>query len=525
MAVREDYKRRAELKRALDRYEREALEEKSAKRYSAARRKKYAAGVAWKRAHESGRFDDYFGTKKGHTMRKARHYKSGPKKGQFMPKGAKAAARKRSKRASAPKRSSAGAASPRRRRRGGSRRSHAHMSMMAPRAHKSRSRSRGRGPKNVFVLAAPKRHGHHRRRYFRASSPIILSGPHTAAVGFGLISGFTAADLFDRWYSGINPTSTTAPTLPAGVTDVATYDDLVYASRPGGSRGWTSVLIQGATALAFGVLAFVTRRYQALSAFLVGHAFGWATHPAWQLLNGYVFEPLFAGTNAGKYMFAHEYKAANALDVSGTPPVQPFAGALSGPPAAAGLGAPPTGTTTSANGTPVAAHRPLPVAPPAKMPQVLALGAPAPRVASQSGPPAPPRRNPPPVPPHATGNGGGTIGGGGGVNGGGGGPPQPSPPVPQPSPSPPPPPAPSPPGPIMGGGPGNTPPPPQAPPPPQGGPGPTPPTCNNGPSCSCKGSGVGCPASSSLGAPPEEPPGRHPMFRRPSAPVSWRKAS
>jgi hypothetical protein len=515
IAVRKDYPRHVALKRTLDRYERDAYESPSAKRYTGERRKEYAAAVAWTRLKKSGQFADYFG-KKGHHAMKPRHYKSGPKKGQFMPRShhpAKAKKRSSGRRkavAKGPARRRAFPASPKpRHRTQHAKRSHHKMSAYAPRTH---HRRRSSGRKNVYIMAAPKHHRSGHRRHFRMRAPIILSGPHTASLAIGLLSGFAFADLFDRWYVGINPTpaaGSQAPQLPAGVPDVATYNDLVYASRPGGSRGWASPLIQVGVAVGMGVLAFWTRRYQALSAFLVGQAFGWGLHPAWQLVNGYVFEPIFAGSNAGKYMFAHEFKAANALDASGTPPVQPFAGALGQPSrsAADGLGAPPQQQRTK-----VETHRPLPVAPPAKMPPVLALGAaPAPirAVGSQLTPtPAIPANaagtTPTAQSPQSAGPAPSQV-----VQRG-------SSPAVQPTGGP----KPASTGVINGTTPGVSM---QQPAHPQTAPMDCPPDpscapatkCANGPSCPCKGSGVGCPPSN-LGAPPpdEAKQGpRHPFFK------------
>lgn len=60
LAIRADYPQKRALQRDLTRYYEEALKSGAARRYTGQRRKEYAAGVAWRRVHEAGRFSDYF---------------------------------------------------------------------------------------------------------------------------------------------------------------------------------------------------------------------------------------------------------------------------------------------------------------------------------------------------------------------------------------------------------------------------------------------------------------------------------
>ncbi len=91
--VDKSYRRHGELNRFLTKQYEKAILTPSAQRFQGARRKAYAAGVAWKIAKQSGKFDDYPTFNKGRqkktgesVMKKREHYKSGPKKGQFKPK-------------------------------------------------------------------------------------------------------------------------------------------------------------------------------------------------------------------------------------------------------------------------------------------------------------------------------------------------------------------------------------------------------------------------------------------------------
>lgn len=59
--ARHDYPRRRALQGDLDRYYRECLRSPTARGLGTLeRRKEYCSGVAWKRVHQSGRYDDYF---------------------------------------------------------------------------------------------------------------------------------------------------------------------------------------------------------------------------------------------------------------------------------------------------------------------------------------------------------------------------------------------------------------------------------------------------------------------------------
>ena len=151
--------------------------------------------------------------------------------------------------------------------------------------------------------------------------------------GIGGIIGATAADLAARYVTGLSPaqyaaTGATPPTYPTAqtgatvtVSTVPTYNDYAQAARP----GMYSIGAQLAIALLGFIVGGVVNT-ASIKAIMYGVGIGAGLHLATQLLNAYVLEPLFSGSDAGARMYQHEWNADGAFG----------AGTMSGPPAPAG---------------------------------------------------------------------------------------------------------------------------------------------------------------------------------------------
>lgn len=146
----------------------------------------------------------------------------------------------------------------------------------------------------------------------------MMSGGGVAILGGGVILGAALANVAHRYLSGVDPSSATAPTYPTpqtgqtAISDVATYNDLAVAHNP----GMVSIGVQ----LGISVVGFVLGwafKAPAVKALFYGVGLGAAGHLGVQLMNAYVLEPLFSGTNTGKRMYQHEWNA-NARFGSGT---------------------------------------------------------------------------------------------------------------------------------------------------------------------------------------------------------------
>ena len=166
----------------------------------------------------------------------------------------------------------------------------------------------------------------------RAKSPAIATVGGLFALGGGFLVGLTGADLLDRWQAGINPTSSTAPTLPQGVTSIGQYNDYAVAAKPGLARVGFQLAL-GVVGLLGGMFA----PWSALKLFSYGVGLGAIGHVGLQLVNAYVFEPLFANTNAGAYMYGHEATANAAIN----PPTTTSSTTTAGAGSQGSAGAPP----------------------------------------------------------------------------------------------------------------------------------------------------------------------------------------
>jgi hypothetical protein len=204
------------------------------------------------------------------------------------------------------------AAQPRRRRRRRAKRMSAH----APRARARRGRSRRGGARPVIVVAnAPRGRGRGRRRYAKAPPMFTFGG--MAVFGVGMFAGYEVANCTGRYFEGIDPSVTPAPTLPSGITTVQQYNELVQAAAPSFKKTGIELLI---AALGFLVGAFA--RGPLLKLFGYGWGFGGLAHIGGALLDGYIIRPMFAtgaaagtaGTlsNTGQRMWQHEQTAASA---------------------------------------------------------------------------------------------------------------------------------------------------------------------------------------------------------------------
>lgn len=152
-------------------------------------------------------------------------------------------------------------------------------------------------------------------RHMREPVRATLGG--SILLGTGIVLGAVAANVAHRYIMGVDPTSTTVtyPTPQAGqtaVADVGTYNDLSAAANP----SMASIGLQlGISVFGFALGAFLP--WAPVKALFLGFGFGALGHLAVQLVNAYVLEPLFSGTNAGKRMYGHEWKANGAFG-SGT---------------------------------------------------------------------------------------------------------------------------------------------------------------------------------------------------------------
>lgn len=256
-------------------------------------------------------------------MKRTPRYKSGPKKGQFKPRHAARAAapRKKAKRRAA----RAAAAAPRRQRKSGTRRRAREAA--APRRRGSRRASSRRAPRggSTIVIArdsgmAPRRASRRRHR-FHARAPFVGTLGGMVVFGGGLIVGWELADFIDRKVVTLAKDGKLPEGIDSSITTVDQYNQLVIAAKP----NWTSVAIRVGIGLA-GIAGGIWLKPNILKALSYGIGFGAVTHVGAQVVTAYIIEPMFAKSDTGAQLYAHETNAQNMLN----PPKKD--GTSSGPP-------------------------------------------------------------------------------------------------------------------------------------------------------------------------------------------------
>ena len=180
----------------------------------------------------------------------------------------------------------------------------------------------------------------------RAKEPAVFTLPGGIAFTGGLVLGVTGANIIHRACVTVSATNTTFK-LPAGVPDIATYNNLAVDAK---LTSWSSIGLQALLGVA-GVVGGVYLPWNAAKLISYGIGFGALGHLTFQLVDGYILEPMFKTGATGTQWYAHEMKANNALypatttTTTGTP--------------AAGTGSGMTGSpVVSRRGTPVAAAAP-----------------------------------------------------------------------------------------------------------------------------------------------------------------------
>jgi hypothetical protein len=185
----------------------------------------------------------------------------------------------------------------------------------------------------------------------------------------GAFVGLFAADMLHRWSVSYSAAQAPAPalgaganpvagSLPAGVPDLATYNNLAIQARP----TWRSQAWQwGFSLLTFGLGMVMPWRFAKLLSY--GASIGSALHAGYQLINGWIILPMVASGTWGKRAYAVELQSNYTLGKM-TPP----AGTLQGP---ASLGQPPA-QQRRLGAPPI---RALPHQQPARVPVAMATGA------------------------------------------------------------------------------------------------------------------------------------------------------
>jgi hypothetical protein len=264
-------------------------------------------------------------TRKGHAMkRKPSHYRSGPKKGQFKPRHASEAPRRKSPKRPRRARAAAAEAPRRRRRKSGSRSAH------APRRAARRGRRaapRRTAARTTIVVArdsSPRRRRraggrrHHLREAMRGSMGAI------AILGGGIVLGIEFAQVLNRVVVTL-PAGATLPTgIASSVDSVDKYNSLAVMARP----SWTSVGLQVGIGLAVAIGgAFLPWNWAKALSFGVG--LGMVGHGITQLATAYIVAPLFKkSTNWGTRLYGDEQAANDAL----YPPTTAPGGQMGDPP-------------------------------------------------------------------------------------------------------------------------------------------------------------------------------------------------
>jgi len=140
-------------------------------------------------------------------------------------------------------------------------------------------------------------------------------GPGNGMAFFGgMTIGFIGADLLHRRFNTV-AIDTAQKDLPDGIdssiTTAAQYNEYAVDARP----GWLSIGMQAGLAL-LGIAGGYFAPWPVVKAISFGVGFGAGVHLLAQVATAYVFEPLFADTDAGKRMFAHDQAANDKLHPS-----------------------------------------------------------------------------------------------------------------------------------------------------------------------------------------------------------------
>lgn len=160
----------------------------------------------------------------------------------------------------------------------------------------------------------PRRRG---RRRVRAHAPPLLTAGGVVVFCIGGLIGYEVTDLVDR-YLASQSTATpaagaTAPTLPAGVTSVAQYDDLAIAAKPSMGR-----IFWGISQIVMGFGLGWAVPWSGLKLFFYGWGAAATFHLGGRLINTWIVMPLLAPA-AGQppsRLFTHETNAQALLNPS-----------------------------------------------------------------------------------------------------------------------------------------------------------------------------------------------------------------
>lgn len=199
----------------------------------------------------------------------------------------------------------------------------------------------------------------------------------------GAAIGWLIADVVDRYFAGVDPAASPAPTLAAPYTvdnPIPKWNNDSQAMAPGLTRIGLQLL---ASIVFFGFGAMVTRS-AAFKFFLYGIGGGALVHVSTQIITAYIIVPMVkSSTTTGARMYQHEINVYNGL-------ANPSGGILGvGPankPARRGLlGAPPVSAAAPPPQLP--ANQPA-----ARMPVALASQATPPAAQQQQAPAQPPTR-------------------------------------------------------------------------------------------------------------------------------------
>jgi len=202
----------------------------------------------------------------------------------------------------------------------------------------------------------------------------------------GAAIGWLIADVVDRYFAGVDPAASPAPTLAAPYTvdnPIPKWNNDSAAMAPGALRIGLQLL---ASIVFFGFGAMVSKS-AAFKFFLYGIGGGALVHVSTQIVTAYIIVPMVkASTGTGARLYQHEINVYNGL-------ANPSGGILGrGPanqPARRGLlGAPPVSAAAPPPQLP--ANQPA-----ARMPVALASQATPVAAPQQQQPPAQQRQEPP----------------------------------------------------------------------------------------------------------------------------------
>jgi hypothetical protein len=170
----------------------------------------------------------------------------------------------------------------------------------------------------IVVANSPRMRRYRRRRHYRARTPPIFHLPGMLVFGVGGMFGAEAADMASRYWLGLDPSANPAPTLPAGITSIGQYNDLVMAAPPSLKRVGIELGVAVLGWLGGGLAARASMGLLAL--FGYGFGFGAAFHIGTAVIDGYLIQPLFVSNNTlsnnGQRMYQHEFNAKTAKDAA-----------------------------------------------------------------------------------------------------------------------------------------------------------------------------------------------------------------